>query len=290
MVSPVPGLRCRPIEEKDISAVTELLRRGFPNRKREFWLGVLAQLTVREPPLGLPKYGYLIESDGGAVGVILLIFSTMPAGDSVVTRCALSSWYVDPAFRAYAPLLVSQALQHKNVTYLNTSPAPHTRPIIEAQGFSRYSDGVFIAVPTLNGLFGGAEVKVFGAHRQPEVDFDPLEQKLLLHHAAHGCISLWCSTSGRAYPFVFRRHLVKAIIPCARMIYCRDIAEFVRFAGPIGRFLALRGKFFILIDANGPIRGLLGTFRLGSMPKYFKGPERPQLSDLAYSEYALFGI
>ena len=53
------------------------------------------------------------------------------------------------------------------------------------------------------------------------------------------------------------------------MIYCRDIAEFVRFAGPIGRFLALRGKFFILIDANGPIRGLLGTFRLGKHAEIF---------------------
>jgi hypothetical protein len=290
MVSPVPGLRCRSIEETDISAVTELLTRGFPNRKREFWLGVLAQLTVREPPLGLPKYGYLIESNGAAVGVILLICSTMPAGDSVATRCALSSWYVEPTFRAYAPLLVAQAVQRKNVTYLNTSPAPHTQPIIEAQGFSRYCDGVFIAVPMLNGLFGGGRVKVFGAHRQPEVDFDPLEQKLLLDHAAHGCIGLWCSTSERAYPFVFRPHRVRAIIPCVRMIYCRDIAEFIRFAGPIGRFLALRGQFLILIDANGPILGLFGTFRLGSMPKYFKGPECPRLSDLAYTEYALFGI
>jgi hypothetical protein len=290
MVSPVPGLRCRQIDETDISAVAKLLTRGFTKRKCEFWLQVLTQLAAREPPLGLPKCGYLIESNGAAVGAILLICSTMPAGDSVATRCALSSWYVDPAFRAYAPLLVSQALQHKNITYLNTSPAPHTYPIIEAQGFSRYCDGVFIAVPILNGLFSGAQVKVFGADRQPEVDFDPLERKLLLHHAAHGCISLWCSTSTHAYPFVFRPHLVRAVVPGVRMIYCRDIAELVRFAGPIGRFLALRGKFLILVDANGPIPGLLGTFRRGSMPKYFKGPERPRISDLAYTEYALFGI
>ena len=57
------------------------------------------------------------------------------AAGAAVPRCNLSSWYVEPSFRAYAPLLVSQALRHKHVTYLNVSPAPHTLPIIEAQGF-----------------------------------------------------------------------------------------------------------------------------------------------------------
>jgi hypothetical protein len=215
----------------------------------------------------------------------------MSANNSVATRCNLSSWYVEPKFRAYAPLLVSQALKHKNVTYLNTSPAPNTQSIIEAQGFSRYCDGTFIAVPVLNGLFGSAQVKAFGAHRRPEVDFDPFEQELLLQHAAYGCISLWCATSKSAHPFVFRPRLVKTVIPCAQMIYCRDIAEFVRFAGPIGRFLAVRGRPFVLLDANGPVPRLVGAFRYGWMPpKYFKGPQRPRLGDLAYTEEAVMGV
>jgi hypothetical protein len=289
MVSLVPSLRCRQINETDISAVATLFAQGFPDRKLEFWLRALAQLKAHNPPSGLPKYGYLMESHGAAVGAILLICSTMPADDSIATRCNLSSWCVEPKFRIYAPLLVSHALQHKNVTYVNISPAPHTQSIIEAQGFSRYCDGMFIAVPVLSGLFGGAGVKVFAAHWQPEVDFDAFERTILVQHAAHGCISLWCATSEHAYPFVFRPRLVRGIIPCVHMIYCRDVAEFVRFAGPIGRFLALRGRLPIVIDANGPILGLVGTFRLGR-PKYFKGPERPRLGDLAYSEYALFGM
>jgi hypothetical protein len=291
MVSPVPRLICRQIDERDFSAVATLLTRGFQSRTREFWLRALAQLTAREPPLGLPKYGYLIESDGAAVGVIVLICSTMLTADSVATRCNLSSWYVEPAFRAYAPLLVSHALQHKDVTYLNTSPAPATQPIIEAQGFSRYCDGTFIAVPMLNGLLRVTQVKVFGAHRQPEVDFDPFEREILLRHAAYGCISLWCATSKCAHPFVFRPRLVKAVIPCAQMIYCRNIAEFVRFAGPIGRFLAVRGRPLVLLDANGPVPRLVGAFRRGWMPpKYFKGPQRPRLGDLAYTEDAVLGV
>ena len=96
-------------------------RRGFPNRNRQFWQRALNELARREPPPGLPKYGYLLESDGVPVGAILLICSAMRDGDKLAPRCNLSSWYVEPAFRAYAPLLVSHALRHKEVTYLNVS-------------------------------------------------------------------------------------------------------------------------------------------------------------------------
>jgi hypothetical protein len=290
MPTSAPSLRCRQIAESDIPAVAALLARGFHHRNQQFWLRALAQLTRREPPPGLPKYGYLLESGGVAVGALLLICSMVRTDGTAIPRCNLSSWYVEPTFRTYAALLVSQALRHKNVTYLNVSPAPHTLPIIEAQGFARYCDGVFIAVPMLNGLFGHDGAKVIGAERRPDVAFDPLEQELLQQHAALGCISLWCTHAQSAYPFVFRTRLVKSAIPCAQLIYCRDIADFVRFAGPIGRFLALRGRPVVIVDANGPIDGVAGVFFRGTAPKYFRGPLRPRLGDLAYTEYALLGV
>jgi hypothetical protein len=290
MPPPASSLRCRQIAEADIAAVAALLARGFPHRDQQFWLRAFAQLTRRDPPPGLPKYGYLLESAGVPVGALLLICSMVHADGTTVPRCNLSSWYVEPTFRTYAPLLVSQALRHKDVTYLNVSPAPNTLPIIEAQGFARYCDGVFVAVPMLNGPFGSGGTKVFAAERQPEVGFDPLEQELLLQHAAVGCISLWCTHAQSAYPFVFRTRRVKSTVPCAQLIYCRDIADFVRFAGPIGRFLALRGRPIVIVDANGPIAGVLGVFFRGTAPKYFRGPLRPRLGDLAYTEYALLGV
>jgi hypothetical protein len=290
MTAPVARLRCRQIDEADIDAVAALLARGFPIHTRQFWLEAFAQLTRHEPPAGLPKYGYLLATETAVVGALLLICSTMRTGAATVTRCNLSSWYVEPAFRAYAPLLVAQAVRHKDVTYMNVSPAPHTRPIIEAQGFSRYSDGVFVAVPALSGLCGGPKVEVFDAGRRPDVEFDPFDWEVLLRHAALGCISLWCATSEHAYPFVFRPRLVKGRIPCAQLIYCRDVAEFVHFAGPVGRFLARGGRPFVIIDANARIPGLFGWFQRDKMPKYFKGPQRPRLGDLAYTEYALLGV
>jgi hypothetical protein len=207
MASPAPGLRCRLIDKADIGAVASLLARGFPVHDRGFWLDAFAQLTRHEPPAGLPKYGYLLESGGVVVGAILLICSTVKAGDAVIPRCNLSSWYVEPAFRAYAPMLIAHALRHKDATYLNVSPAPHTLPIIEAQGFSRYCDGIFVAVPMLKGLFGGPKVEFLEGDQSPKVSFDRRDQEMLRQHAAHGCLSLWCvaddapirSCSGRAW-------------------------------------------------------------------------------------------
>jgi hypothetical protein len=290
MHSPMPGIRCRQIVDGDIAAVARLLMRGFPNRNGQFWLHALSQLSERVPPRDLPKYGYLLETNGEVVGAILLICSTMQVDGAPAPRCNLSSWYVEPAYRAYASLLVSHALRHKEVTYLNVSAAPHTWPIIEAQGFSRYSDGLFICFPALTGRYGAEKVRVFDAKEQPTVAFDPFEQEVLRQHAEHGCTSLWCATSERAYPFVFRPRLVKGVIACAQLIYCHDIADFARFAGPVGRHLALRGRPIVVVDSNGPITGLVGIFRRGSKPKYFKGPQRPRLGDLAYTEYAILGV
>ncbi len=285
-----PEITFREILAADIAPVVTLLARGFPGRKREFWLRALRHLGTHQQPPGFPKYGYVMEQHGVAVGVVLTIFSAVRARDTPGVRCNPCAWYVDPPFRAYAGLLFAKTLAHKNVTYLNVPPAPHTERMIEALGFLRYSNGIFIAIPLLTMTSGEGGVKVFGALRRPAVDFDPFEQELLAHHAAHDCMSLWCEASERAYGFVFRRRLTKGFIPSAQLIYCRAVEDFVRFAAPIGRFLALRGILFVTVGANGPIPGLVGRFRSDFLPRYFKGPQRPSLADIAYTEFAVLGV
>jgi len=73
MTSRAPAIRCRQIGENDVFAVAALFARGFPNHTRQFWLDALRELARHESPPGLPKYGYLMESDGAPVGAILLI-------------------------------------------------------------------------------------------------------------------------------------------------------------------------------------------------------------------------
>ena len=87
---------------------------------------------------------------------------------------------------------------------MNISPALHTRPIVEAQGFSRYSDGQFVAAPALSMNGPGAAAKVIDVDTRPDAQFEHSELELLLAHKAHGCLSLWCVTPERAHPHPLR--------------------------------------------------------------------------------------
>jgi hypothetical protein len=135
-------------------------------------------------------------------------------------RCNVSSWYVESAFRSHASLLISQAIKNKNVTYVNISPAMHTRPIVEAQGFSRYSDGQFVAAPALSMNGHGGAAKVIEVATPPGVPIERAELDLLSAHKEYGCLSLWAVAAGQAHPFVFMPRLAKGCIPCAQLIYC----------------------------------------------------------------------
>jgi hypothetical protein len=285
-------VRSRPIAAADLDAVARLLAQGFGlRRSRAFWQRVLGQLASRQPFEGLPKYGYVLESGGQPVGAILLIFSTPgTGGDPDTIRGNISSWYVEPAFRGYASFLSAQALRHKNVSYLNISPAPNTKPIVEAQGYTKYGNGLFLAVPALQQRPSAAASTIMPYDHLPDAPYEAFEHKLLIDHAGYGCISFWCVTAARAHPFVFRRRVAKGVLPCAQLIYCRDTADIAKFARPIGRYLMRHYCPLVVIDANAHVAGLVGIYVDGLMPKYFKGPQRPRLGDLAYTEAALFGM
>lgn len=282
-------IRCREIGTTDIDGIVNLLTSGFRERTRAFWVRALKRLSEHPTPPGFPKYGYLLECRGAPVGVILLIFSSILVNGEPRIRCNVSSWYVEPAFRGYATMLTSHALKHKHVTYFNITPAPHTLPTLEAQGYIRYCSGRFVAVPALSAWSDGSRVKAVASDIYPGEDLLAFEIELLLAHASYGCMSLTCRSANRRHPFVFAPRRKLGLVPFAYLAYCRDLKDFVRFAGPLGRFLAWRGFPLVVLDSNGPVRGLIGRYS-DAFPKYFKGPDPPRLGDWAYSERVMFGV
>jgi hypothetical protein len=262
---------------------------GFQlHRDRTYWTRAIKLLAAHASPEGVPKYGYMLESNGAPVGVLLLIFSARPSGTALNLRCNVSSWYVRPEFRSFAALLASHATRRKDVIYLNITASPHTWPILEAQGYRCFSEGLYI-VSSILGRFS-PKLKIDAA--TPEVcrDADLLqyETELLLRHADFGCVSVVGTSEGRQYPFVFGlRH--KYGVPLAHLVYCRDRADFVQFAGPLSRFLLARGYPLVVLDANGPVRGLAGRY-LKIRPKFSKGPAPLRIGDLAYTERVMFGF
>jgi hypothetical protein len=287
--APATKICARQITDADIETVVDLLTRGFEVRSAHYWRRALTKLKSHPTPDGFPKFGYLLESDCTPVGVILQIFSAILTAHGWRTRCNLSSWYVEPKYRSYASMLISQATKYKNVTYVNISPAMHTWPLVEAQGFSRYTNGQFVSIPALNTTCADSDARVIGVDAILDVPFDSFELDLLTAHKTHGCLSLWCKTAAGAHPFAFVPRLAKNVMPCMQLIYCRSIQDFVQFARPIGRYLTTRGRPLVITDSNGPIPGLVGKYFSNAAPKYFKGPDRPNFGDLAYTEAVMFG-
>jgi hypothetical protein len=288
--SSLRGVRCRQIAAADIDAILGLLGEGFGRLPRRHWVDAIELLSGRVPPDGMPRYGYMLESDGRAVGVLLLIATKVHRDGTTTTLCNGSAWYVRPSFRAYASFLLDRSLRLSADTHLNVFPASHTLPVIEARGFVRFSNGISLSV--LAATLRTRRIRILHAGRladaeQPICDDD---RDLLLDHFRAGCVALWCETRDCGYPFVFRRRLIKSRLPCAQLIYCRDLADLTRLAGPLGRYLLRRGLPVVLAATNGPIPGVPGIYIDGMYPMYFRGETPPRLGDLSYTEAGLFGF
>jgi hypothetical protein len=286
-------LRCREISETDIDAVADLLTRGFAGRPREYWMQGLRRQASREVPNGYPRFGYMLDCDGLPVGVLLLLYAYRADGAETTIYCNLSSWYVEPAFRNYAPLLTKIAQKNKEVTYINISPATWTWPIIEAQGFAPYCSGLFFSLPALSPVRPGMTIETVSPDTRTIEGLPAGEVELLARHARYGCLSLICRTaSGDALPFILLPVRIRRgwiALPAMQLVYCRDIADYVQCAGAIGRRLVRHGKISVLLDSNGAVPGLIGLYTEARGRKYFKGPQRPHLANLTDTELVLYG-
>jgi hypothetical protein len=227
------------------------------------------------------------------VGVLLLLYTQRVVDGAPAIHCNLSSWYVDPEFRNYAPMLTSVAQRHKDVTYFNISPAHWTWPIIEAQGFRAYCKGLFFSLPLLSRSAPGMTVEIVSPETRAVEGLPDHETELLARHARYGCLSLICRTAeGEALPFILLAMRIRRgwlAPPAMQLIYGRSVETYVQCAGAIGRALLPRYKISVLLDANGKIPGLAGIFSTARGRKYFKGPHQPGLADLTDTELVLYG-
>jgi hypothetical protein len=268
--------------------VVDLLTNGYRTGERGLWLQRVARLSRHLAPPGFPKYGYLLEHGDNLVGSIFTIFSSTIVNGKSKIRCSLANWYVSPEFRGHAAFLACRALKYKQVTYIHTGPTTETIPLLRAQGYKQYCCGQFFSIPLLS--FGGhsARIEPIAIGNCVDSDLESSEHEMLRAHASFGCITLAFKAGGERYLFVFDPRF-KAGLPFARLIYCRDIDDFIQFAQPLGRILARRGFLLVALDANGPVKGLVGRY-FERAPRLFKGPDQPRLGDLAYTVGVVFNL
>src|SRR3984957_5700475 len=256
--------RYREILESDLDAIGDLLTRGFVHRSRDYWMQGLRRQGMRQLPAGAPRYGYMLDNQGVPVGCLLLIYSAKTIDGETATFCNVSSWYVDPAFRNYAALLASMSQKRKDFTYFNVTPAGSTWPILEAQGFVPYCRGLYFSVPALSRGGHWMKVEKVTAKTVSVAGLPDADLEMLKRHAAYGCLTVVCRTADATLPFIFfslrkRRGIIP--LPVMQLGYCRSIADYVDCAGAIGRYLMVRGKPIVVVDATGPLARLPGIYR-----------------------------
>lgn len=276
---------CRAIDVGDLDAVADCLARGFPEPRDSFWRASLRRLGERASVDGLPKFGQCLVADGVIVGALLQIHSRRAGPDGARIFCNLSSWCVDEAYRAYGLTLNARATSRPDVTYFNVSPAPHTRPALEATRQKRYNRGALVFAPLLSARRAGASVVAFEPGSAAAGALPEAERALLAEHAAQGCRALVGLLGVQAYGFVLQaRRVLGGRVPVNQVIYCRDLASLAAFGRALGRALGWHASPLCVVDADGPLPGLAGWFAPGAAPKYYRGPAAPRLGDLSHSE------
>jgi hypothetical protein len=286
-------VRCRLINGEDLDAVLRLLQAGFPGHKPGSWKTGLERMTRRSLPLGAPRYGYCLDVNGEIAGVILLIASSRRVNGEDTPFVNVASWYVIPRYRAYAQLLVSMALRNKTVTYTNVTPAPHTWPIVESQGYTRYCHGLFYAAAILTPPARDVSVMPFAevsgmTEVRSVANFDMLKR----HHEL-GCKVVIVRDGQSLSGYVFQKYCIRRgriALPALLVLHGPDRQQLVRITGNLGRHFLRHAAPFLVMDANGPVDGLRGFYTSARGRKYFKGPHQPALCDLADSEFSIFGV
>ncbi len=199
-------------------SLTTLLTRGFARTGRDYWIRGFSRWRLLPAVEEMPRYGYVLDSEVGPVGAVLLISSQR--GGRIV--CNVSGWYVDPAWRVHSPMLISVATRLRHVTYVAATPAPNIWRTLQTQGFKPYNFG-------RSAVFSWPG-KGFVTAAIPD---DLPEARLLRDHRDMGAISVTVEKDGQVSPFVFKpRRLDTTAIKMMELIYCRDTADFRRCARP----------------------------------------------------------
>lgn len=195
---------------------------------------------------GVPL-GYLMtDGERRPTGVMLTPASTRKAPDGDrATVVNLSSWYIEPAQRWRAPLMLQTILRKHDAMFTDLTPTEEVRKILPSFGFKPVNQGVMITpVP----LFAARPASGATVHDPNPADMQILPEdlrNLLEAHRGLGCLVGMLKTRNGTFPLMFRPRQLKGL-PAAKLIYCDRLSELHDHLPAVARFL-VRHKILTLI-------------------------------------------
>ncbi|HVL73043.1 MAG TPA: hypothetical protein VM434_14325 [Beijerinckiaceae bacterium] len=266
----------------DLERALAVLARGFPEIARERWARGLSWLAGARGIEGLPL-GRVLRAEGVDVGVILTLGSRRADDAGVVN---LSSWFVDPAFRVSAPLMLRRATAARDLTYTSLTPLPGVERMLTALGFERASAGRVI-LPVALAALRPSRARMRSLARVRDALPEELRRSLD-DHAAVGSLCAALEDEDGLHPLVFfpRR---RAGLRTALLAYAEDGGRVLRHRGAVARHLLRHGVLALTVDHPGE-EGPSELVPLGPPRRYVKGPRPTAGIDYLYSELPAFGV
>lgn len=239
----------QPIEPGNVDQAKQLLADGFPARAPHTWTTYFDNLRAlgANAAAGVP-FGYLMTDGDRPTGVMLTPASSRIAPDGRSALVVnLSSWYVEPAHRWRAPLMLQTVLRKHHAMFTDLTPTEEVRKLLPSFGFVPVNRGVVITpVPiAAAGRAPGASVRDLGPSEIPDLPGNIRD--LLEAHRAVGCLLAVLKTRNGTIPLMFRPRKLKGL-PAAKLVYCENLAELHDHLPAVARYLALNGILLLIYD------------------------------------------
>jgi len=276
-------LRIVPIDNGNRVAAVALLTKGFPEKSEAFWSRGLSFVNAHHARLNFGEIGQLLMKGDDAVGVLLTIKSRLPDEDRMVVN--LSSWYVEPSSRWFAPRMLQMASSSQEETFTDLTPSPEACKLNERLGFSTVTDYTLF-YPLLPKALGPARARLRPLADVPPGALPAAMRDMLEDHARFGCMVAVMEADGRHHPLVFLKTMTKRL-PTARLIYCEDRQLAQRHISAIARHLLRKGRLAMTMAASDEERDAGGFAVLKSAPMQVKGVWNPRFINETYSELVL---
>lgn len=276
-------LRIVPIDNGNRVAAVALLTKGFPEKSEAFWSRGLSLVSEHHARLNFGEIGQLLMKGDDAVGVLLTIKSRLPDEGRMVVN--LSSWYVEPSSRWFAPRMLQMASSSQEETFTDLTPSPEACKLNERLGFSTVTDYTLF-YPLLPKALGPARARLRPLADVPPGALPAAMRDMLEDHARFGCMVAVMEADGRHHPLVFLKTMTKRL-PTARLIYCEDRQLAQRHISAIARHLLRKGRLAMTMAASDEERDAGGFAVLKSAPMQVKGVWNPRFINETYSELVL---
>lgn len=271
------------IDNGNRAAAISLLTKGFPEKSEAFWSRGLALIAEHHERRQLGPVGQMLMKGDAAAGVLLTIKSRLPDTGTVVVN--LSSWYVEPACRWFAPRMLQMASSSEDEVFTDLTPSAEACRLNERLGFHTVTDCTLFYPLPLKALRPSSARLITLASAQPGT-LTSETREMLEDHARLGCVVAIMQADGRHYPLVFLKTSTKRA-PSARLIYCEDRAVVQRHISAIARHLLRHGRFAMTMAALEGERNAGGFAAHKSAPIQVKGAWNPQFINETYSELVL---